>query len=205
MLIEPREYHCPQCGYDLRGQTVNRCPECGFLYDLPALRELSLDAFYSAIAPYIRASKVLAPAAILGLGVLCVPSYPAHVSPFMCIAVPLGIVLLISPRLVEGWVIGSLEREAHRLDWLNSILLGGWLGVILFLRLVLLLPGLARFLILGTILAGVVWAVHGLLSTEANSLLSATKQQNAIFERARFATWTLVAIDCFVLILVCVS
>lgn len=23
---------CPRCGYDLRGQTVNRCPECGLRY-----------------------------------------------------------------------------------------------------------------------------------------------------------------------------
>lgn len=60
-----RQYHCPQCGYNLRGQTVERCPECDFHYDLSALRELAWQAFMGACAPLMRAAKVLALAAIL--------------------------------------------------------------------------------------------------------------------------------------------
>ena len=27
------EYHCPDCGYSLRGLTSDRCPECGLVLD----------------------------------------------------------------------------------------------------------------------------------------------------------------------------
>ena len=32
-LIEAHGFRCQQCGYDLRGQTLPRCPECGTEFD----------------------------------------------------------------------------------------------------------------------------------------------------------------------------
>jgi len=32
------DLECPTCGYDLRGLTEQRCPECGCAFDLAALR-----------------------------------------------------------------------------------------------------------------------------------------------------------------------
>lgn len=34
-------FRCPQCDYDLHGLADGGCPECGFRYDLPALKALS--------------------------------------------------------------------------------------------------------------------------------------------------------------------
>lgn len=204
MLIEPREYHCPQCGYNLRGQTVNRCPECGFLYDLPALRQLAWDAFWNAMSPYLRAAKLLAAAGILGLAAICMASGPARTNPLAFICLPLGALFLLSPRLIEAWVVGDLARQSRDLEWLNSVLKGGWIGLIFFFRFVMIMPGLARLLATATVAAGLAWAAYGLMSTEPNSLLSATMQQNAILGRARFAAWMLVIIDCFILLLVCI-
>jgi hypothetical protein len=33
-----RDVHCPRCGYNLRGLTEPRCPECGFEFDFAQLR-----------------------------------------------------------------------------------------------------------------------------------------------------------------------
>jgi hypothetical protein len=35
---------CPQCGYNLRGLTESRCPECGLNYDRNALRQIAADS-----------------------------------------------------------------------------------------------------------------------------------------------------------------
>ena len=53
LRLERGFVHCPQCGYDLRGQVEQRCPECGLHYDEPALlamRRLTVhDSFVSVL------------------------------------------------------------------------------------------------------------------------------------------------------------
>lgn len=61
--------HCPQCGYDLRGQTVQRCPECRFHYDLPGLRHILTENAGYCIALQIDATPFLMTALSLCLGV----------------------------------------------------------------------------------------------------------------------------------------
>ncbi|MCC7292554.1 MAG: hypothetical protein IT449_10890 [Phycisphaerales bacterium] len=46
------ELHCPQCGYDLRGIPEERCPECGFGFDVPALRDLAHRAALMVMGAY---------------------------------------------------------------------------------------------------------------------------------------------------------
>ncbi len=46
------ELHCPQCGYDLRGIPEERCPECGFGFDVPALRDLAQRAALMVMSAY---------------------------------------------------------------------------------------------------------------------------------------------------------
>ena len=35
--------YCWKCGYDLRGLTDQQCPECGFRFDVEAVRDMNLD------------------------------------------------------------------------------------------------------------------------------------------------------------------
>ena len=56
-FLADRDVPCPLCGYNLRGLTMPRCPECG--------RELRLSI--GLTEPYLRAWVVLA-AAVLVLG-----------------------------------------------------------------------------------------------------------------------------------------
>lgn len=46
------ELHCPQCAYDLRGIAEERCPECGFGFDVPALRDLAQRAALMVMSAY---------------------------------------------------------------------------------------------------------------------------------------------------------
>ncbi len=100
MVSPPREYHCPTCGCDLRGQTVERCPECGFHYDLPALRDLEWRSFYSRFAPLFMAAKVLAFLTIFLVGVLTGTFF---------VALTLAV---LSPVIVEKRILRPLPRDA---------------------------------------------------------------------------------------------
>ncbi len=205
MQPPPRVYHCPQCGYDLRGQTIDRCPECGFLYDLPALRDLTWQAFYAAYDPYRGAARVLAPAMVLGIAAVLAPSEVADRGFYILLLIPLGFVFLFSSRFVESWILGSLRREMRDLDWLSTSLIAVYAGMILLLRLAAALPGVVRVLAGLGIILGVSWALCGLAGASSKSLLSATPVQAAILDRARQAVWTLVAADLVILMLLFVG
>lgn len=53
---------CPKCGYDQYGLPPVRCPECGFRYDAPALRQLAhgIDWLRLAIARSLAAEATIA-------------------------------------------------------------------------------------------------------------------------------------------------
>lgn len=55
MPAEPQLIYCPQCGYDLRGQHAERCPECGLHYDTAALRQISDHALVLVVNPLLDA------------------------------------------------------------------------------------------------------------------------------------------------------
>lgn len=46
-VLERRGFRCRQCGYDLRGQTVPRCPECGQEFDAAERAYLETGVFPS--------------------------------------------------------------------------------------------------------------------------------------------------------------
>jgi uncharacterized protein (DUF983 family) len=48
VVLEERGFRCKQCGYDLRGQVVPRCPECGREFDADERASLRAGAFASA-------------------------------------------------------------------------------------------------------------------------------------------------------------
>jgi hypothetical protein len=113
MFIAPRHYVCPQCGYDLRGQTVDRCPECGFHYDLPALRHLEWQSFYARLIPYLQAAKILAPLGVILAGVSLAGSglfNRRHSADCWFVAVFLA---WLSIGFVEDRILGGSRRELH--------------------------------------------------------------------------------------------
>ncbi|HEY3245428.1 MAG TPA: hypothetical protein VGM03_18965, partial [Phycisphaerae bacterium] len=74
--IEPSvDAHCPSCGYNLRGLITRRCPECGFHYDLPAVRMLAIsdavrqsDAAANMLTWSLIASALALPAILVRFG-----------------------------------------------------------------------------------------------------------------------------------------
>lgn len=184
-LVEPRNYYCPQCGYDLRGQAVQRCSECGFHYDLPALRALAWDAFYAAYYPYMRAAKILAPACCLGCGVLAAQTL------FFILFI---IMVFILDPILETWILGSVRRDLREIEWWFSSPRAGY-GIFLLIH-----HALAPIITVIAILLGMFWAIRGLCNTEPNVLLSATPVQLAILERARWVARVLFAIACLILL-----
>lgn len=48
-VLERRGFRCRQCGYDLRGQTVPRCPECGQEFDAAERAYLETGVFPSGL------------------------------------------------------------------------------------------------------------------------------------------------------------
>ena len=47
-------YHCAHCGYDLRGLSETRCPECGHAWNT-----LEIEAAWDQPSPYLRAVRRL--------------------------------------------------------------------------------------------------------------------------------------------------
>lgn len=94
---------CPQCGYDLRGQTISRCPECGLLYNEEALELEAREAFYACLCPYLESITPLLPSAVvsairLSAGLTYSPGWA-------CIA-PLLLVPFLS-RVVQNQIRGE--------------------------------------------------------------------------------------------------
>lgn len=125
MTGSSRQYHCPQCSYDLRGQSVERCPECGFHYDRSALRSLIWASFYSELIPTIRAGQVFAALGVVLLVVLAVQLLPWGMSG---VGARLVVVFLIgayfAARHVENLILGPF-RPRSREKVLEEILARG--------------------------------------------------------------------------------
>ena len=64
MDIMDEHFICPQCEYDLHGIPSERCPECGFGFDLEALRSIAVSDGMSRLEiaekVVVRASLVIA-------------------------------------------------------------------------------------------------------------------------------------------------
>ena len=67
---------CPNCGYDLYGIPEVRCPECGFRYDIPALRSMAASAEWTRLVAgrtltvrAVWAAVLVVPAVLDGLGI----------------------------------------------------------------------------------------------------------------------------------------
>lgn len=99
-------YYCPRCGYDLRGQTVNRCPECGFEYDKAALDSISREAFHGCIGPYLSAVPMLVWSPAFSILSLC--GRPGMV--LSCGGVFLLPFLLFVPQTVVNWLESWIMR-----------------------------------------------------------------------------------------------
>lgn len=169
--------YCPQCGYDLRGQTNNYCPECGFHYDEPGLRTMSWAAFYDSLVPCLRAAKLLAPAGLLAVGAALGPPWG------LIIFIP----LLLSRGLVERWILGSSRQGSYDWGWLSHTHPAAWHPALVVANAIILTP--AGVWIAGVIaIIGLALAAQGLLNGRSSSLQWLTPGQAAILSRAQTAT-----------------
>jgi len=101
--------YCWQCGYDLRGLDEPRCPECGFRFELDAVRDLNqgwcLDRLHG-----LRNATLLLAAACTGLLI----SVLAPAAPFCflwLLAVPVAVSVV---RAIDAYLTGWRGRWPSR-------------------------------------------------------------------------------------------
>lgn len=118
-----RQPHCPRCGYDLRGQTVERCPECGLHYDAKALESITREAFHRCIGPYLNSIWALTWSAAVSLaqiGSLLGPLLPCA----FLVILPLA---LLAPAWIESRSTrGPEDRALVRRRWMALEILPSW-------------------------------------------------------------------------------
>jgi hypothetical protein len=205
MPPEDGPYYCPQCGYDLRGQTVDRCPECGFEYDRAALESLARQAFHRCIGPYLSAiSPLLWSAGILVLRL------SARGGLLLC-GLPFAVLLppLIGNRLHERIMRDREKERPERRGWHLAREVGlEQYAIPLAVAAALIYSGLpALFLgrgpvgfVAGGLLALGAWNTWG--GAEYHRILDERSQTRSMpahrsesLRRARITCWTLVGID----------
>lgn len=190
-------YYCPQCGYDLSGQQVERCPECNFYYDQQALHDLLIKAFNEACEPCIRAAQVLAPAGCLALAAHFGGS--SRFAPLVSSACM--VLFLLSPYLIGGWVTGELGFGSTRemfgslgvvrsVLWINCSALVWFATLFRTFAVVLTAAGLLT----GLVLSSLSLAKHRQMICK-NQISSLPSAYVAILYRARMAAWILVFLD----------
>ncbi len=167
--MEPEAVYCHECGYDLRGQTLERCPECGFHYDRPGLEYLAEKEFYRCVGPLVDAVKVLWLALILSLIGLLPLTFPSRrgALPYTVAALVGVWIALLCRGLMLDWIDGKrphvLEIAKHSAGELLGLkVLAIWF-VASCLLLVVTIAAEAYLLATGSvILVGAVWTGLGL-------------------------------------------
>lgn len=117
MSEAPPSLQCPNCGYDLRGQVTERCPECGFYYDPPGVRSLASAAWddatdaYNLSIGFLGGNLAVLLTGIFGLTLFVAAGEPiglatALVSPLLIIA-PLPVAAFIRSRAIRQPIIGA--------------------------------------------------------------------------------------------------
>lgn len=196
-------YYCPQCGYDLRGQTVNRCPECGFLYDEPALKSMARDSFHSCIGPYLSALPLLlwSGSLLLGRAVGSVGRWAWMGSLVVILLTPfarakLEEMILIEPRdRRSGWKRGFDDYASLR--WIRfPDTYAGWEHVLGLVLLVVVFSRVIVAVVSGNLLAGGCWHMLSGMMTEraleqANQHLAMGPHRADALRSARVACWLL--------------
>lgn len=185
-------YFCPECGYDLSGQKVERCPECCFHYDIPALQDLLGCAFNEACEPYISGTRFLARAGVLAVASLASSYWPA--------ALALTLLFVLSPTLVESWLHSGRRRvlsniQAFELSFISAY---GWTLWFLFILVIIHFP-FALWLAGGCLLIGLAWTTLSLSRhvdmIRNNRIRSLDPQRRALLDRARMTAWCLAFVD----------
>lgn len=185
-------YYCPQCGYDLSGQKLERCPECCFHYDIPALQDLLGCAFNAACDPYISGTRFLARACVLAVASLASSYWPA--------ALALTLLFILSPTLVESWLHSSRRRDLSSIQAfeLSFLRVYGWGLWFLFILVIIHFP-IAVWLACGCLLIGLAWTTLSLSRhtdmIRNNRVRSLDPQHLALLNRARTTAWSLAFID----------
>ncbi len=184
--------YCPQCGYDLAGQQVQRCPECNFHYDVPALNDLLNVAFHQTCGPYIRASRFLAPACVMGFAAL-LPSFPLAI-------VGLSLVFLIAPATVQAWILRGVETRwtTNDIYGLSAFFWGAilLLFVTLFIIVSGMFPKMVAAIVAGSLVVAVIWLCVSLVRhaemMRNNQVRSLGSIESATLQRAQVTTWFLI-------------
>lgn len=203
MVSASGRYYCPQCGYDLRGQTVERCPECGFGYDRPALESLASVAANECVGYYLSAIPSLVAGLVFVIGGCLRRLSLAPVFVLLLCMRPLW-------RVVSCWVFGR-PGDALRFDaapWTTSwfvelalSLYSPW-GVLAYLIAVFMLfiseasylAFSAAVIFLGAMFVVFAGVRHHRMDVVGQVGLL-TRFEGDVLRRARTATWLLVATD----------
>ncbi len=205
--------HCPNCGYDLRGQTVERCPECNFHYDPPALIVVRDRMLARCLQAWTDAAPVLA----TGCVILLTP-WIASVDgarPFRLLAswraLLLALAAIALTRLVRAYIAGEIlvrsPATRRRRGWL-----AWWEPRFRLLDVVVLYcvlfsrdPRLSAGLGICALLIGGSWTVLGQIryadASAAAQTEAATEEQRGILHRGQRLVWWLLVLDCFLLVM----
>jgi hypothetical protein len=205
MSDEVDQLFCPDCGYDLRGQTEERCPECGFHYDRPALLAMNRRAFNDGMHPFLDAVPLLVTSAAIS-----VLSHATLARGLLFL--PVVIMALLVFRWLQEWFVrgaGAAGRSEATSIWRATVSglwpgdMGDLLRTLLFLAVMdvlVMLSGLssdAAAAISGIpLLIGAYWTLIGFLryqDLDGRNLLRA-------FGAARAAALKRAGTTCIVLV-----
>lgn len=144
------DHFCPSCGYNLYGIPEVRCPECGFRYDLRAVRSLGYGAHHQLTdtACFVTAWSIFA------VGVVSAPLSLAFRGGG-------GVALVTSLAvLLAGLVVRRVLYSTSRDEWLDEpmALALGAMGCYFAATVAVQLPLFAR--IIATAIGAAMWWVH---------------------------------------------
>lgn len=161
---------CPQCGYNLRGLTIPRCPECGFVFtwaDVPQWRQ---DEARRRERRSVRAGLIGVAAVSLGSLIVCASGVPE----FAILLVPVTAVIIVfaiaGAQAGVEILIASVLMEAP-LNWPRFR--AWWEGVIVGYGLIVLSLLLSGYCVVVFDFEGIhlipprLWALSALTTAEA--------------------------------------
>lgn len=144
------DHFCPSCGYNLYGIPEVRCPECGFRYDLRAVRSLGYGAHHQLTdtACFVTAWSIFA------VGVVSAPlSLALRGGPGVALFTSLAV-------LLAGLVVRRVLYSSSRDEWLDDPMAFtlGAMACFLAATVAVQLPMFAR--IVATGIGAAVWWVQ---------------------------------------------
>ena len=145
-MAAEEDVFCPRCAYNLHGIPEHRCPECGFGFDRPAVRDLADEYVRVCLATYrrlIRLSAVTVASVLLPYALCSLPFQSWLLVVVYVVMVAVVFVATVRSSEAKEW---PLSVESF---WLVCVLmLSRWVGSVPWLAAVPFVMSVVELLLL---------------------------------------------------------